>query len=143
MGWEDVVNVRGGNSQFFKKIADDEVSVIFSKQKTTVTVRVNAKKIHFPKNAKGEIPKTVKIRVDREKKRIGFFKDEISSGHRLIPYGKVGDYVYISVGKVMKELGFEKGRYKILKKEDTPEMYFYLSPKKKSGELEIIPNVET
>lgn len=131
MGWEDVA-VQSHNT-FFSPISKDEVSIITSKVKNTVLFRVNFLKENFPEDVA-----FVKVRIDREKKRFGFFKCKPEEGRKIIHYGKAMKLVYISLPKILGELGFTKGRYDISRLADqtkNPDLYFFVKLESKHKDL--------
>lgn len=127
MGWE-IVKGRS-NSTTFAPMNDDEISIVGSKQRNKETLRVNSHRKTFPVGTK-----SVKVMIDRDKKRIGFFtlkQDELFDGKKLSDYGKNSANIYISMPRVIAELGFTKGRYKITKKDDIDGLIFMVYAKNK------------
>lgn len=131
MGWEEVPH-SGGNNGFFERIADDEVSIIVTKIKNSRIWRINFAKINLPENTP-----TLMLKVDKIKQRIGFFKaPSPEGGRKVIGYGKKSRLVYVSCPKILGEVGFERGRYKIIKpKEPDENLFFFLRADRKTGSL--------
>lgn len=126
-GWE-LVKGRS-NSTTFAPMGEDEVSIVESKQRNKVALRVNAHRKSFPKDTR-----SVMVYIDKERSRIGFFvvkPEQAFDAKKLSDYGKNSANVYISMPKVIAEMGFTKGRYKITRKEGTEGLIFMISLKNK------------
>lgn len=133
--WE-IISGRS-NSFGMEKIGDNEVSIVNSKSGANKpNFRICMARGHFPKEAVSVI-----VMMDKEKKRIGFFrvdKGQEFQAKRLSSFGKSQkDKTYISMPRRISEMGFEKARYQILKLKNPPEnMYFYITADKKTEKKE-------
>lgn len=136
MPWEFV---KGRSSFGVEPLGMDEVSIVQTtnnRNKDKKFYRMNVHLDNFPKDTK-----SVKLAIDKEKQRIGLFKcplAEAFEGKGLTKYSDKSKVRYITLPRTIIELGFEKGRYQIVKKKEQPEdMYFYISVKgKKEGKKE-------
>ena len=139
MGWEDVP-VQVHNGGFFDAISADDVSIVTSKVKNSVIFRINVMRTNFKEHT------FVKLRIDRERKRVGFFVCKPEEGRKICGYGKTSRLVYVSCPKVLQEIGFTKGRYTLTRPnaEKNPDMFFYvkLEDKKKEPISEVIKEKE-
>ena len=127
MGW----TMMKKNTSFSNPLKHNEVSIIASKIRNYIGYRINVLSERFPEGLD-----EICILMDLDKKRIGFFKDGPKGSLRKISnYGQNCKLVYVSVAKsVILSLGFEVGRYKILRKKDDPNLLFYISVHKKVKE---------
>ena len=136
MPWETVPYSGGGG---FSPLSEDEASVIESKVKTCTVFRINFHRVHVPQNVA-----RVDLKIDREKNRIGLFiATDPNTSRRIIAYDKKGRMCYVSCSKILKEIGFSRGRYKILKKEGVKDILFYLSADKRCGDIPAAPAHES
>jgi hypothetical protein len=135
MPWE-LLKGKSGGVGFTDLLTKDLVSICGSKSGKKENRRIYMLKENFPKDTK-----QVHVMIDKEKKRIGFFtvpKGQEFSAKALSKNNKHDENkVYVSMTlKVMEELGFEKGRYEIIRKKDIENMYFYISAQKKAEKKE-------
>ena len=130
MAWEDVPgSMRSFGNQM--PIGDNEVSIVVTKSKRKRNFRINVPKIAFGK----ETPKSVLVRFDVKKQRIGIFKAGNSpNARRICTYGPKSRLAYVAVPDIVAKAGFEKGRYKF-KKQDNDEIYFIIRAKDRCGEF--------
>lgn len=120
MAWEEIPGHIGGGGGMFMPIGDDEVSIVQTTVRNSKILRINIPRKLIPQ----EIVQ-VTLKIDKEKKRIGFFKVvNPENARKLNPYGKKNRLVYCSMPKVVRELGFEKGRYKATTKKDIEGLFF-------------------
>jgi len=128
MGWEEVPCTHGNS--MFTQMSDKEVSLVYVKTKKGPNLRMNIVRASLP-----EKTVALAVKIDREKKRVGFFKpkDEVD-GRRVIAYNKKRNsrMVYCSLPKVVKELGFDRGRYEIVKKDGIEGLVFMIYVDRKS-----------
>jgi hypothetical protein len=114
---------------------DDEVSIVSTKSATgALSFRMNCRKKQFPDGIR-----EVRLCVDANAGLIGLFKlDDGEIGRKLSHYGKGSKSVYITLcsEKEFKIWGFEKGRYKIVRKKggQYDGMYFMIRRRKKEAE---------
>jgi len=128
MSWEEIP--AGPSGGFATRMADDEVAIVMSKVRETPVYRINMARSLFPEGVVAII-----IKIDKEKKRIGFFPANGKSDRKLSSYGKNSRLVYVCLPKSIAELGFIKGRYKFKKLEKVPELYFMVRPDDKVGDF--------
>jgi hypothetical protein len=128
MSWEEVP--AGPSGGFATRMAADEVAIVMSKQRNTPVYRINMARTLFPETAKAIV-----IRLDKEKKRIGFFPANGKSDRRLSSYGTNSRLVYVCLPKSIADLGFTKGRYHFKKLEKFPDMFFMVRPEDKVGDF--------
>lgn len=130
MPWEEVIVQSHGNFGF-NPLTEDIASIALSKVKNSTMYRVNAVRKNFGDSG------FVKIKIDREKKRVGFFKASPEAGRKVVGYGKDSRLMYVSCPKVLGEIGFTKGRYNIHRMKDpakNPDLLFYISVEDKIAE---------
>ena len=126
MGWGTMSEIK---KPYRPKLTRREASIIESQIRTYTAYRLNIFRNLLPL----EIIE-VTVMIDMGRKRIGIFKCNSVEGNvrKLSNYGKKSKVAYISLpNSVITQLGFTVGRYKILRKSSDPNMYFYLSLKKK------------
>lgn len=128
MSWEDVpVGPQGG---FASRMADDEVSIVMSKVRDTPIYRINMALALFPEGTKALV-----VRLEKEKKRIGFFKANGTNDRKLAGYSHGSRLIYVCLPRSIAEMGFTKGRYKIKKTDKISDLYFMVRLEDKCGEF--------
>lgn len=124
MSWEDVIG-RGVGTPM-EKIPEDQISLVSSSANGKPRLRLTCHTKMFVEGTR-----SVLLRVDKEKKRIGLFvlpKDRLSEGKALCTFGKSNkNFVYVTLPKWIEDLGFTKGRYTFKKREEDKDMYFFIS----------------
>jgi len=137
MAWEEVP--AGPSGGFATRMADDEVSIVASLVRGTPVYRINMALALFPEGTTALV-----VRLDKEKKRIGFFKANGKSDRKLAGYSHGSRLIYVCLPKIIKEMGFTKGRYKIKKSDKVEGLYFMVRLEDRSGdfptEKELIEN---
>ena len=139
MGWEQI---KGRSSGFgCEPIPEDEISIVSSANGNSIIYKCNVHPRNFPDGTK-----QCRVMVDREKGKIGFFTPDpkdLFANKGICAYGKQ-KLAYISLPKFIADIGFVKGRYKILHpKEENKEMFFYISKNKRGEDPKKIGAVTT
>lgn len=146
-GWEIVPSKGGGGGGQHANLTENEVSVVTSKVKNNHIWRINMLRCMFPKEVRSVI-----MKKDVAKKRIGFFEVDTTNEEQLFLAKKFGSYgknskgIYISGPKAMAAMGFkDKGtRYKVIKpKVPVKGLYFYIDAERLMQDEEVTPKKTT